>query len=422
MTLSLNSSALDICASEAVTTENLQLNCELRNFGLPAPLIRAQTAACLIMWSLTLVPGPLTTTALCLLLLLLGVWAWRRWRFLHGLRDAGVPGPSPGFFGGNVMEFRYGEKPPHLVVHDWLKRYGNIVSFHMGVHRYTVVNDLDLLQDIFIKDFKNFATRPPPSISTDDFRNSVLQVGQARWKPMRSLMVSCFTAFKMKQMSPLVSHCIDTTLDVIGETAARGEDVDIHGLFQALTCDVIAACALAMKANCQRDPQDPFLHRVRFFMDHASNPITESAFAFPLIADVFGLLLKMFTVSEKMVMMINENLTEVMRRRRENPKACPQDILQAMLDASEEQDKNGNGGDKGKNGNGGDKNKNGNGGDKNKIQMTDQEVKSNALVLVLAGYETTANALVFTAYLLAKHPHVQERLYEEIVEHLPVRG
>ena len=215
-------------------------------------------------------------------------------------------------------------------------------------------------------------------------------------------MVSCFTAFKMKQMSPLVSHCVDTTLDVIGEASARGEDVDIHGLFQALTCDVIAACALALKANCQRNAQDPFLHRVRFFMDHASNPITESAFAFPLIADVFGVLLKLFAVSEKMITMINDNLTEVMRRRRENPKSCPQDILQAMMDASEEQE--------------------GAGAGKKKVQLTDQEVKSNALVLVLAGYETTANALVFTTYLLAKHAHVQERLYEEIVEHLPVGG
>ena len=352
------------------------------------------------MCALTVIPGPLTVSALCLVVLLVALWAYRRRRLLSALHEAGVPGPSPSFISGNVMEFRYGKKPPHLVVDDWLKRYGKIVGFHMGVHRYAVVNDLDLLQEIFIKDFKHFNARPPPSISTDDFRHSVLQVEQARWKPMRSLMVSCFTAFKMKQMSPLVSHCIDTTLDVIGEASARGEDVDVHGLFQALTCDVIAACALALKSNCQRDPQDPFLHRVRFFMDHASNPITESAFAFPLIADVFGILLRVFAVSEKMVMMINNNLTEVMRRRRENPESCPQDILQAMLDASEEQE--------------------GAGAGKKRYQMTDQEVKNNAMVLVLAGYETTANALVFTAYLLAKHPDVQEKLYEEIVEHLPV--
>ncbi|XP_037088112.1 thromboxane-A synthase-like [Pollicipes pollicipes] len=348
------------------------------------------------MRGLTLLPGPLTMSLLTLVLLLLGVWAWRRRRFLNALKDAGVPGPEPGFFMGNVMEFRYGTRPCHLLIDDWLKQYGDFVAYHMGIHRYVVVKDLDLLRDVFIKDFKRFSTRPPPSISTEDFSNSVLQVDPQRWKPMRSLMVSCFSAFKMKQMSPLVSKCMDTMEEVVDAKITRGDEVDVHALFQALTCDVIAACALALKANCQKDPNDPFLHRVRFFMEHASNPITESAFAFPVIADVFGLILKTFALSEHMVKMINDNMTRVIQMRRQDKRTRYQDILQAMLDASGEGE-----------------------GIHSKLQLTDQEIKSNALVLVLAGYETTANALTSTSYLLAKNQHVQEKLYQEISEQLP---
>ena len=45
--------------------------------------------------------------------------------------------------------------------------------------------------------------------------------------------------------------------------------------------------------------------------------------------------------------------------------------------------------------------------------MTDEQVRNEALTLLLAGHETTANALTWTFYLLARHPEVQERLRDE---------
>ena len=51
-------------------------------------------------------------------------------------------------------------------------------------------------------------------------------------------------------------------------------------------------------------------------------------------------------------------------------------------------------------------------------KMTEDEVADNAIVFLLAGYETTSTMLSYTTYLLAKHQDVQQRLYEEIVQHL----
>ncbi len=42
--------------------------------------------------------------------------------------------------------------------------------------------------------------------------------------------------------------------------------------------------------------------------------------------------------------------------------------------------------------------------------MTDREARDEAVTLLLAGYETTANALTWTVYLLARHPDVQAEL------------
>ena len=46
--------------------------------------------------------------------------------------------------------------------------------------------------------------------------------------------------------------------------------------------------------------------------------------------------------------------------------------------------------------------------------LTDEEVVGNARLVLLAGYETTANTLAYTSYLLAINPDIQEKLQSEI--------
>jgi cytochrome P450 len=46
--------------------------------------------------------------------------------------------------------------------------------------------------------------------------------------------------------------------------------------------------------------------------------------------------------------------------------------------------------------------------------MSDAEIRDQALTLLLAGHETTANALAFALHLLAEHPEVEARVHEEV--------
>ena len=46
--------------------------------------------------------------------------------------------------------------------------------------------------------------------------------------------------------------------------------------------------------------------------------------------------------------------------------------------------------------------------------MTDKQVRDEAMTIVLAGHETTANALAWTFYLLAQHPTARARLEAEV--------
>jgi len=47
-------------------------------------------------------------------------------------------------------------------------------------------------------------------------------------------------------------------------------------------------------------------------------------------------------------------------------------------------------------------------------QMTDAQLRDEAITIFLAGHETTANALTWTWYLLSEHPEIEARLHDEL--------
>ncbi|MEW6734341.1 MAG: cytochrome P450 [Acidobacteriota bacterium] len=52
----------------------------------------------------------------------------------------------------------------------------------------------------------------------------------------------------------------------------------------------------------------------------------------------------------------------------------------------------------------------------NQTALNDQQLRDEAITFLTAGYETTAVALSWTWYLLAKHPDIQKRLQQELTQ------
>ena len=50
--------------------------------------------------------------------------------------------------------------------------------------------------------------------------------------------------------------------------------------------------------------------------------------------------------------------------------------------------------------------------------LTEIEIMAQSLIFLLAGFETTASALTFTAYYLAMNQDTQEEVYNELMENL----
>ena len=52
--------------------------------------------------------------------------------------------------------------------------------------------------------------------------------------------------------------------------------------------------------------------------------------------------------------------------------------------------------------------------------LNNDEIVSTIMTIILAGYETTSNALSYTAYLLALNPTIQDKLIKDINDYYEV--
>ena len=46
--------------------------------------------------------------------------------------------------------------------------------------------------------------------------------------------------------------------------------------------------------------------------------------------------------------------------------------------------------------------------------MTDQQIRDNVITMLIAGHETTSNAVTWTYYLISQQPEVEQKMFEEI--------
>jgi len=58
------------------------------------------------------------------------------------------------------------------------------------------------------------------------------------------------------------------------------------------------------------------------------------------------------------------------------------------------------------------------GGKQDKVVLTDEMIVAQSILFLLAGFETTQNALLFTVYELALNPEIQDTLAEEVANSL----
>ncbi|KAH8036557.1 hypothetical protein HPB51_001376 [Rhipicephalus microplus] len=87
------------------------------------------------------------------------------------------------------------------------------------------------------------------------FKKYVVLSKGAIWKSTRACMMRFFTPSKLKAVMPSLLHAEQQFIDILGEHADSGVEVDINSLCERFTFDVIGKAAFGMDTNVQRNPE-----------------------------------------------------------------------------------------------------------------------------------------------------------------------
>ncbi|KXN65031.1 cytochrome P450 [Conidiobolus coronatus NRRL 28638] len=191
-------------------------------------------------------------------------------------------------------------------------------------------------------------------------------------------------AFSAKQVGLMESLILEMgTLNLVEhlDSQLNGEiiniRVNIYELFYRSTLDVISHLVFGESLHCIENPEE-FKH----YMKIISN-IQKMFSLYPL----FPILKRLERPTKPFERIVEEN----MRKRREN-KSSHSDILQSMMDTQDE--------DSG-------------------IKLRDDEIIDEAMTLLVAGFDTTSNSLIFTIYEVLKNPTIYNKLVAEILKEFP---
>lgn len=324
---------------------------------------------------------------LTLTAILLSSWMWKRHKRFQKFIELGIPGPPPHWFFGHLMEVNYreGRVDPIQVKDQWLKKYGKIVGYFNGLIPNVLISDLDLLRQILIKDFNTFTNRALTSTNS----NMLVSMQDQKWKDVRKLMTPVFSSSKMKMMMPLMRECVEVFLKKCDALADTKTEFNAHYELQCLTLDVIDRCAMALDLNCVENPTNPIIDRIRKVFSSDMSLFFEVVFTLPELARYLAPLRKFSNFVDTQEFVIG-HIDRVISRRKEDPKKFSrQDALQMLMDATDPSSDT-------------------------KTKLTEREVVENAYLFVLAGYETTSNALSYAIHLLSVHPEVQDIILDEV--------
>ncbi|XP_071571144.1 cytochrome P450 9e2-like [Temnothorax nylanderi] len=270
-------------------------------------------------------------------------------------------------------------------------KYVGIVDFGMpGV----LVRDPELIKDIMVKDFESF---PDHRSFVDDsveplFGKNIFSLRGDRWREMRNTLSPSFTASKMKFMFDLISECSHNFVNYLVDHPEVCHAIETKGAFRRYTTDVIATTAFGISVNSMKDQDNEFYIRGIEATKFSSNLLTIAKMmlfrAWPRFAKLIGLSLFPPATSEFFKKIVGETI-----RAREEQGIVRPDMIHLLMQA---RDKEGAGVHK----------------------MTLDDIVSQAFIFFFAGFETSATLMCFAAHELAVNQDVQDRLREEVQQHL----
>ncbi|KAM8974739.1 thromboxane-A synthase [Pelodytes ibericus] len=337
------------------------------------------------------------------------------------LARVGIKHPKPLPFVGNVMMFHKGFLEGATEI---LQKYGPISGYYMGRRPIVLISEPEAVQQVMQKDFSNFINRMKLPILTKPMSDSLLCLRGEKWKQVRGVLTPSFSAIRVKEMCPLINDGCDVLVKNLQRYADSGEPCDVQRSFASYTMDVVVSVAFGTKIDSQKDPDHPLVQNSKQFLELLTPPkaLILLTLAFPSIMIPIASRIpnkKRDEINSFFVKVVGDIIAQ---RDAQPANERRRDFLQLMLEARDTASRVAvehfdvvNGADLS------DAPSVGPDGAEESSgiptgTLNQEEILGQAIIFLIAGYETTCSLLSFATYLLATHPECQEKLLREVDE------
>jgi cytochrome P450 family 6 len=193
-----------------------------------------------------------------LVILCVYLWFKNRFEYFNKLGFPCAPGKIP-FGSSNDVN-----RSEHTC--DFLKReyekfkdQGPAFGIFLMAKPMLVPTDVELIKDIFVRDFESFHDHGFPSNEKSDPLSANLFFKNGNeWKELRSKLTPTFTSGKMKMMFPNVVRNCDRMIDYLKPFAEKVEPLEMKEVYASFTTEVIADVAFGLEISCLGNPENDF--------------------------------------------------------------------------------------------------------------------------------------------------------------------
>jgi cytochrome P450 len=280
------------------------------------------------------------------------------------------PGPPKKFLGDRLFAL---QRDPLGYLAGLVRDYGDIVHFKIGAQHVVLLNDPDIIEDVLVTHSQNFVKGYTLEQAKRVLGDGLLTSEGEFHLHQRRLMQPIFHRQRIMALGADMAQ-------YAARTAAHwqdGQTLDIARAMERLTLAVAAKTLLDADVEAEADE----------------------------FGEAVAELLALFTPIMVSMADLLENLPIPPARRLRQSKARIDATIYRIIQEHRHSGDRGDllsmlllAQDEGRSGS----------------AMTDVQVHDEALIILLAGYETMSNALAWTWYLLSQHPEVEARFHLEL--------
>jgi len=304
------------------------------------------------------------------------------------VEKCGVPAVIP-----PTLLFGSGPWNLHQINHSELdmeraQKYGRVYGFYDMSTPWLSIADPAIVKKILVKNFESF---PSHQFTTSDQKMRTLeQANGQEWKDLRKGLSPTFSSGKIKGMLDLLDGGVNQMITHLEEVTKKDSVVDIKDVFQKMTLDVIARCAFGIESNSFANPDNKMLGSGRNIFEEF---ILRDSFStgiqhmFNALGSILESLIDILPSDYKSLWEIGHKIC----LERESRGAGGQgDFVDRLIELRKRH------------------------AEGELPSLSSEQIIGQAIIFILAGFETTASTLTSLSYFLAKNPDVLEKLIEEV--------